>query len=303
MTRLKKVLKAILPESAYQQIKGWNRGLRQRIFMSQGTIIITYGRFQLVFPKNHLILSFLDSQPYRDLNLAMAAKFLGEKYPDDQIVDIGANVGDTAALMATQVNNPLVLIEASDYYFGLLQKNSALFPNKVSLHNVLIGDGGDRRGVLNHWGGTASFCADEQSETMVPSARLEDIVDEHVCLVKSDTDGHDFAILNASLLWLEKVKPALFFENQIRTEEDLLAADALFENLFRIGYRHFFIWDDPGYHLLSTTVLDELKQLNRYQYKVWQGKWRKSISNFDVLCLQAKDTDISEQVAKWCGET
>ena len=93
----------------------------------------------------------------------------------------------------------------------------------------------------------------------------------------------------------------MFFENQIRTEDDLIAADSLFENLVRIGYRYFFVWDDPGYHLLSTTAVDELKQLNRYQYKVWQGKWRKSISNFDVLCLQAKDTDISEQMANWCS--
>lgn len=290
-----------MPPGVFASLKSVKQQLNTCIFTSQKLVDARYGKFSLKVPVKHLLLHHLRTQPYRDINLGMAAKFLGEKYPGASIVDIGANIGDTAALMATYASNPLVLVEASSYFFELLQHNVQQFENEVALHNVLVGDGADKQGSLHHWGGTACFSENCDSSNSIPTVRLEEIAGEKTCLVKSDTDGFDFAILQGSLDWFAKVKPGIMFENQIRTGDDLEASNTLIENLEKIGYRYFTVWDDPGFHMLSTSSVDELKSLNRYQYKVWQGQGKKSICNLDVLCLSERDADVHRAMSDWCA--
>ena len=107
--------------------------------------------------------------------------------------------------------------------------------------------------------------------------------------MKIDTDGHDVSILNDSLAWLADVRAAVLFENQIRTREDCRRADELFHSLRRIGYEYFIVWDDPGFHLISTSSINMLRNLNRYLLNVTQTAGHVGISNYDVVCLHEHD--------------
>jgi hypothetical protein len=194
----------------------------------------------------------------------------------------------------------LILIEASDYFFDILVRNVSQLPNEIVVKNVLISDGSKVVGSFHHWGGTASFHEGIQGRIQIQTERLSDVAGDSVCFIKTDTDGYDFRILIDSLEWLASVSPAILFENQIRNNEDIQSANELCAGLIRIGYSYFIAWDDQGFHLVSTTSLDVLTDLNRYLFKVWQNGWHKSINNYEVLCLHQNDEDVYKDICEWC---
>jgi len=237
------------------------------------------------------------TQPYRDQHVGVCAGVFGMKYPHAAVIDIGANVGDTAARMASNCGNDLILIEPSEFYLSYLEKNAALFPNKTVIENVMIGGEEMARGNLVHWGGTAYFEPTEATEAKrFVTKQLSDFRSE-VCFVKCDTDGNDFAIVNRNLSWLSTFRPGLNLEVQIRTNQDLSEANRAFRNLWSIGYRYFLFFDDPGFMLLGTNNLEQVIELNRYQFKLYEhGESVKSIANFDVLCCHERDLDAFRNV-------
>ena len=295
---------ARLPKPLQSSVKRTGRLLRDKVYAKQGTVEMKLGRFTLEIPKHHHLMALLKSQPYRNLCVGIAAKQVSLKHNDATIVDIGANIGDTAAVIAQHCANKLILVEASDYFAGILARNVKQFPNEVEIQRVFVSDGKEIRGNLHYRGGTAFFeeGAGASSGPSKPTRRLCDIADAKTRFVKIDTDGFDTKIIRAGLDWLAAQKPALLFENTIADKETLDDADSLFENLKEIGYEYFIYWDDPGFHVLSTTSLAATKDLNRYLFKLVESGYPRGISNYDVLCLQAGDEDIFEQVTRYYRE-
>jgi FkbM family methyltransferase len=293
-------LKSFLPKRVYDLLRELRRQHRERRYFRQDFTSIQCGAYEIEAPKDHLLVSLLKSQPYRDLCVGISAKYVSAKYPSGSIVDVGANIGDTAAILATYTRNRLILIEGSDYFYDILARNVSLLPNDTIIKKTLVSDGSRLSGTFSHWGGTASFHEGTPGKTPLQSERLSEIADERTCFVKTDTDGYDFKILIDSLEWLASVRPAILFENQIRDAADRESADELYNRLRQIGYEYFIVWDDAGFHLVSTNSLDVLIDMNRYMFKVFQAEGhRKSIHNYDVLCLHQKDADIYEDVSKW----
>lgn len=291
-------LKSLVPKSLLNFLREQRNQQAEQQYFRQGETSVVCGAYTLVVPENHLLAKL--KQPYRDMCVGIAAKYLGLKYPNATMVDIGANVGDTAALMATHAHNKLILVEASEYFLGFLRRNVSAFKNEVVVKQVLVSDGSLVSGHFHHWAGTASFVQEEQGSLKLQSERLQALADENTCFVKTDTDGYDFGILMDSLNWLAAVHPAILFENQIRSVEELERANQLYLELQKIGYRWFIVWDDPGFHILSTSSFEALADLNRYLFKISQSEGRKSISNYDVLCLHHKDEDVFTSIRDWC---
>src|SRR5438067_8208755 len=79
--------------------------LPKRDYTRQKLRPVNIGDFEIEAPANHPVFESQKTQPYRDLNVGISAKFAGRKYPDSSIIDIGANIGDTAAMIATHAKN------------------------------------------------------------------------------------------------------------------------------------------------------------------------------------------------------
>jgi FkbM family methyltransferase len=287
----------------YDYLRRYRRSRKERAFYRQGLTKITCGVYEIEAPESHLLIELQKSQPYRDLCLGISAKCIVAKYPSGTIVDIGANIGDTAAIISTHASpNKLILIEGSDYFFDILVRNVSQLPGNIVCKKVLVSDVSEATsGAFIHWGGTAYF-HEEAKEAHVPAERLVDLVDENTRLIKSDADGYDFRILIDSLDWLAQVHPAIMFENQIRNGQDLDAANELCTRFVGMGYVYFIVWDDPGFHLVSTSSLEILADLNRYLFKVWQNDGHKSIYNYDILCLHRDDGDVYNEIRRWYKE-
>jgi len=305
---MRALIKPLLPTPAYTFLQGRRKRRRERRkqdseqrYFEQSLVQIKCGAYVIQAPQTHLLVKALQSQPYRDLCVGITAKYISAKYPDRSIIDIGANIGDTAAIISTYSQNKLILIEASDYYFDILVRNTSQFPNEVVAKKCLILDGSHISGSFTHRGGTAWCREGIESQLRIKTERLTDVVDEDACYLKTDTDGYDFQILIDNLKWLAKVRPAILFENQIRSTRDLINSNDLYTRLTQIGYGYFMVWDELGFHLTSTTSLDVLIGLNRYLYKVWQSKngGPKSVYNYDVLCLHESDADVYKNISDW----
>lgn len=294
---LKKFAKLIFPEFLLIHIKKY---AQRRNFFDQKLTILKCGNYEILAPCNHILINLKNTQPYRDLCIGISAKYIYEKYPTGTIIDIGANIGDTAAIIATYSKNKLILVEGSDYFFNILSQNIAKISNEVILHNAFVSDGSSIIGSIHHWGGTSYFSENNNKDAKVQNTvRLCDIADEKSTLIKIDTDGYDFKILLNSIVWLSQYTPAILFENSIRNIEDFNNAQELIKKLYNIEYHRFIIWDDAGYHLVSTDLLNVLEDLNKYLFKIWQNIGHKSIYNYDILCLHSKDEEIYESITTW----
>src|SRR5258708_6065145 len=98
---LHRILRRLVGESIYARLQAYRRRRAERRCATQGMVQLRVGDFTLDAPSNHILLRLQPVQPYRDLAVGVTARELARKYPGATFVDIGANIGDTAALMAT----------------------------------------------------------------------------------------------------------------------------------------------------------------------------------------------------------
>lgn len=282
----------------------WRELLRaRRPRRSARDALLDIGDFTLESPEDHIFLRILKqgAQPYRDQNIGIVASHVSAAYPDAAIVDIGANIGYTAAIIAAQApRNHLILVEPSPRYFEYLVRNIRQLPNPKTTRKVFVSDQPTLKGELHHWHGTAMFVEDASKELALTCRTLSELAPADTKLVKIDTDGHDFRIIKASIDWLNASRSAVFFENQILSEHDLNCANKLFHRLREIDYSLYIFWDDPGFHMVSTTDLEIAKSLNRYLFKQRQRKHgRPSVYNYDVLCLPAEERNIFDRLTAY----
>jgi len=274
----------------------WER-YKEEAFSRQKTTRAQIEGFLLEFPASHPMPSLMKCQPYRDAFIGALAKHVGGKYPHSTMIDIGANVGDTAALICGNCGNDLILIEASHYYFTFLERNALQFPNRVTLENAFLADGSPVNGRLCHWGGTAIFS--EGDGECVCTKRLCEITNKDVRFIKSDTDGYDFKIFLDSISWLAVQHPVIVFEDYIRTSEEMQLANRLCAELHNADYNRFMVWDDSGLLILATSSLETLRYLHSYGLNVRRFKSTNAISNYDVACFHACDEDIFAKVLSY----
>ncbi len=78
------------------------------------------GRFELTLPADHPIDRYQKTYRLYDRVLGDIAHAVAAKYPDTTAIDIGANVGDTAALLCRDQDFPVLCIEGSPHFLKYL---------------------------------------------------------------------------------------------------------------------------------------------------------------------------------------
>lgn len=149
-------------------------------------------------------------------------------------------------------------------------------------------------------GGTAKFIKNSNDQiNQINTEKLTNIIKKDTCFVKIDTDGFDVKIIHDNLDFFKKNKTSIIFENQISTQEDLQIVNSLFERLIANNYKFFIFWDDPGYHIVSTSSLNIIRNLNQYLLKVSNYKGPRNLYGYDVLCLQSNEEDIYNSISEF----
>lgn len=197
----------------------------------------------LQMPLSHQLPRYLKLFPEYSHNLGRLAKAV-----NGPIVDVGANIGDSVAIVRAYSQVPILCIEGSEFFLPFLRENVRQFAGVVVAPTFVGNRGGDL--VERPSGGTLSLV--RVSGQQVAMRPLRDILVEHsvepaVRLLKVDTDGFDAAILLENTDLLERVRPVIFFEYDTLFLEPISGDGlTLFDTLDNLGYRNLIFYDNRG---------------------------------------------------------
>jgi FkbM family methyltransferase len=273
-------------------------GIRQtRLLLgSDDHILYRVGTHNISLPAGHELPKYQEAHRLYD----RFPLILGEVLPTtDLIVDVGANVGDTAAAFCNTAGRRIVCVEGSRRFFGLLEENARMLRrhgHEITCVNAIIGlpgiSGEIREGTSSGELVLTKDGRQTQSLDDVISPLLQS--DSRIILIKTDTDGMDGSILRSGERTLRQHEPLLFWENEIKTPNDVSAYSVAFEMLDDIGYNRFSIFDNFGNLIFETSAIDHLRSLIRYVLRMHQHQSTTTFPYFDVFASTNRFAELHE---------
>jgi FkbM family methyltransferase len=261
------------------------------------------GRFRLLLPADHRLDYYQRNWLRYDTALGYLAQTVFRKYADSCAIDIGANVGDSAALIRSHADVPVLCIEGNPKFSECLAHNASVI-GRVELETCFVGRDGavvDLERVLSG-AGTATVVDAVRSQALRSSEMrsLKTILGRHpdfsrAKLLKSDTDGSDFSILESSVEVISELRPVLYFEYDTGFTPDG-EAEALraVNRLFEIGYHYFLVYDNFGNYVISIAAPDAERfvDLNTCLASNRMKSGIRIIYYFDICALAKEDADL-----------
>jgi FkbM family methyltransferase len=170
------------------------------------------------------------------------------------IVDVGANIGDTSALIINANPNVSILcVEGNPLFLNLLKLNYK-DDNRVTVEESFCSDIlEDNKISLETKRGTATINSDTKNTTNFSFLTLDDIIQKHIefskiDFIKIDTDGFDYKVLRGSNSTIAQNKPLIFFELDksflIKNNEEIMSIFNYFEHH---EYQAFLVYDNYGF--------------------------------------------------------
>jgi FkbM family methyltransferase len=250
-------------------------------------------------PGNNPQISLYKYYPTSNTQLARLAKLVTSKYNDASMIDVGANVGDTIAVVRSQVNIPIIAIEGDAFSYSFLQKNVTQFNDVVILSQFLGEEKKELFVSMDKEGWNNTIIPDEQGTKKLDLKTLDEVLIENkleqrnIKLLKIDTEGFDTIILRGCKKTISKDHPVLYFEyngeNMNKIGEDGLST---LLSLKAYGYSSIHIYDCIN-NLVMVTTLDDsdtLRQLHEYAHKK-----ESMIPYYDICLFHNNDSDLSKR--------
>jgi FkbM family methyltransferase len=210
----------------------------------------------LYLPWSHYLPDYARKCPWYGQNLVRLAEALERRSAEGDgpltVLDIGANVGDSAAQIMAATGAHVLCVEADPYWIGYLEKNLGADGRATIVQALLVvdEDAAYARPVRTH--GTTHF-VESDADGSAPQVSVGALRTEHpgfdrLRLVKSDTDGFDTTLVPAVADAWADTGPVLFFEFDPVLTRTVAGVDpnAMWEQLAALGYERLAIWDNGG---------------------------------------------------------
>ena len=250
----------------------------------------------LSLPPDHALPQYQNMFRLYDKFIGVLAKHLPNN--EDLIVDIGANVGDTTALLLQYCENPILCIEADTDFFSIMEYNLSDYRERITFVNSFVSAKDLKNVELVKNRGTAR--AVESKDKLVKSDSLVSIIKNSelgkCILLKTDTDGFDLEILLSSLSRIEEDSPILYWENEISSLKDIEDVKKLLEELGKINYTKYIVLDNFGNPLIYEGTSEFVKQINEY---LLNNKYNKNQTFYytDIAAFPDKYSYLVETIA------
>lgn len=212
------------------------------------------GGFKLKMKRSHMLPYYLSDLPYYDRALPRICSILS-KNKTIKVIDVGANIGDTVALISQKADADFLCIDGDLEYFKLLKENTKQFSTKIVCENVYLGDSKEKSNfnVFSN-NGTARLIMSDLvgSNSRIKMVSLDSLLKKnnyfaHSDLIKVDTDGYELSVFNGSKNFLKKAKPLVYFEftpaNMVQFGQNPTELLDLFYNL---GYKEALFYTNFG---------------------------------------------------------
>jgi FkbM family methyltransferase len=170
------------------------------------------------------------------------------------IVDVGANIGDTSAMIINDNPNVSILcVEGNPLFLNLLKLNFKN-DNRVTIEESFCSDVIEENKLsLDTQRGTATINSDLKNAIHFSFLTLDDIIKKHdkfskVDFIKIDTDGFDYKVIRGSHSTISKNKPLIYFELDksflIKNNEEVMS---IFNYFKYHAYEGFLVYDNYGF--------------------------------------------------------
>jgi FkbM family methyltransferase len=211
--------------------------------------------------------------------LALASTY----FPDEVIVDVGANVGDTVlAARLAGCTSKIVAIEASPSFAATLRENLAanrtIAGETEVVEAVVVGRTANVKFELHGTGtgktelieSASGGDAGQESKANGRVVRLSDLSVAQCSVLKTDTDGFDAFILDGAIDWLGRVLPIIWAETEVTSAHGVELWRSVLTQLRAQGYSRFVLFDNEGAFccdgMLDATSEAMLGDLISYSY-------------------------------------
>jgi FkbM family methyltransferase len=223
---------------------------------------------EISLPPEHTLPGFLSRYPLYDRYFLGFFKQIFEIGQSISVVDIGANVGDTAiAIISAAPSARVTAVEGSDKFLPFLRKNVAHIPGVRVVDAFVKPGAGQFAYAGDHGTGHLELHAGQGdlATRFVPVSELLMTLDAaDVRIWKSDTDGYDIAILLSSYDEVIKACDVIWIEfdpvGNLSNPEDVVALTGKFQGLDR----EMLLFDNFGVLMFRGSCSDGsaiLKQL------------------------------------------
>jgi FkbM family methyltransferase len=180
--------------------------------------LVTYriGQVALRLPLSHQLPYYRRRFPQYSSSIGRIGATVQHKYPNLSLIDIGANVGDTVAIIRHDAHYPILCVEGSTAYLTLLHSNVDRLGD-VEIEAAFVGGtSGPVAASVRIADGTAHLAVGGLDEGAISLWSLDEIILRHprfdsAKLVKSDTDGMDCQIIAGAADYRARARPVLFF--------------------------------------------------------------------------------------------
>ncbi len=266
------------------------------------TLPMKIGKFDLLVPpQNPAYETYRDNLKYNS-EIGRIASSVYTKYPEMVSVDVGANIGDTAAIIRSACPAPIVCIEGDELLGHVLTENIRILGD-ATVVQVYLSDNLEEQYVCiqkEGWNNTLLPVTGEGRGKKIGFMPLDDAIKDldlhRVKLLKVDTEGFDGRVLRGSQNVLKIGRPVVVFEynREILTPlgEDGLS---IFSHLKNHGYRSALFWDPRGRFLLATSLNDMALIEDLHNYVDFREKPLGYLPYLDVCMFHECDQDLAEE--------
>jgi FkbM family methyltransferase len=261
----------------------------------------TIGRHRIRLPKDSRALEYKRRFRLYDTALGGIARIARGKYPDIHAIDIGANVGDTAALICKFIDIPVLCIEGDSRLLPLLRENTRGIGGKIEIEPGFIGTDGQSVNprLIGDRGRNACLVDALDDGGPMKLRTLESVLADHPSfaaakLLKTDTEGFDFDILRQSIGFIRRAKPVVFFEYDPHFKpSDPDAGLKTIEALIDAGYSTFVYFDNFGNLLLDVDSEQRGTFASLDRYLDSNRRHGPAVYYFDICAFHREDSDLA----------
>lgn len=261
----------------------------------------------LWLPRAHRLPDYAALYPSYGQNLIQVARALLQKGRELQVIDVGANVGDSAAQILHQMPCRILCVEGDPFWMTFLEKNTSA-SGLVELEHALVTTRDHAYEVvpIRH-AGTTKFVPDQTATAICESLTPRAILDRHpsfndVRLIKSDTDGYDPQLIPELAESCSQTCPALFFEYDPTLALDVGDAqpERVWDRLLDLGYARVFVWDNFGAQLGWVEIADCCTRSNE---TLGLTRKHRTYDYWDVAVIHSTDESAMNQLMRLMPQT
>lgn len=296
-----RILALLLPPIIPKGIRFlWERLNSRKEPEQEGPVVIEYGDYYLRCDFSHHLPQILANYPDFGRVLADIVSELNVQEPF--VIDVGANIGDTAVLLARFAPGARVLCIEGDPSFMDDLKHNTLQISGVTLAPAILSDRSElAKGSMVRTPdalGTGRF-VEGASDAALRTWALDDLLLQYrefasPDVLKIDTDGFETRILHGAKGVLSASRPVVFYEwapyfYEMTGADDVSHAEFLMD----LGYSRFLFFTNTGEPILRVQrpgrdVLSSLAGFSRIR----QGQG----FHYDIAAFTEEKEHISEHL-------